>query len=776
MKKKILSILAVFAVLGIFSLIVGEIGNSGKDGKKTATPSDSSEEEAFTDGYSYAEVEKWVSYLAPTDEKKKELGRLVDPLTKSNFITMEYVTKVVEITGAPKEVYLSVTGTMPLEDYVTREQFDQIYNNMVTYGAVDTLTRENILVYHVSEYVSQEGIASTQVFDGQEYHDLLTDLPEEYSNKVIDVYMCEGYIYRINGLSDEVKIFPNALLISVDDTNCTFLYNGMKKTYSISSVNSNSDATINVEKNDVVKITVDNTGIIGIESYKDTVRCRVYDIGNGVLELVNQGNIAYSEDIKIYDVSDEENPLCEDSLFVLKGHPEVLIVRDNGVIIGAVIEDELVTEDIRVILSNNNYSSYKLSEVSLVCDTAYKIEYSDYSEANRSAGKTTTFKYGDYEEGTVITVTPEEDGFIQVLSLERACGNPVYEGTIEIRILEDGMHIINEVSLETYLYSVVASEMPTGSNPEALKAMAICARGYAYTKMKDGSFDTYNADLDDSSLCQVYNNVAPTPESMKAVKDTYGLVPIYDGALIVPLYFSTSCGMTCTNDEIWGGSAYSYLTSNVETVNKENIDLSDEENFIQFIKDSGGYDIIDKDMPYYRWEVSFSKEEISEAINSMLEKRLSVAPEFIKTVDEDGELHSTDISDIGQIRSIQVIERTKSGVVSILEIEGTLATIQVSGQTNIRNIITPVNQEIIRQDGNVVTGWTSLPSPFYYIEQSGDEFTIHGGGFGHGVGMSQSGAQILAEQGYNYKYILRHYYSYIDFSSIYIIESKKDEE
>ena len=181
-------------------------------------------------------------------------------------------------------------------------------------------------------------------------------------------------------------------------------------------------------------------------------------------------------------------------------------------------------------------------------------------------------------------------------------------------------------------------------------------------------------------------------------------------------------------------------------------------------------------MPYYRWNITFTQEEISEAVNSMLEERLTMSSDNIKIKDEDGDFVTTDITDIGTIKSIKVVERTKSGVVSILEIEGTLGTIQVSGQTNIRNIITPVNQQIIRQDGTAVTGWTSLPSPYYYIEQSDGKFVIYGGGFGHGAGMSQNGAKVLAEMGYNYMYILRHYYSYIDFSSIYVIEGKKDEE
>ena len=104
-----------------------------------------------------------------------------------------------------------------------------------------------------------------------------------------------------------------------------------------------------------------------------------------------------------------------------------------------------------------------------------------------------------------------------------------------------------------------------------------------------------------------------------------------------------------------------------------------------------------------------------------------------------------------------------------LEIVGTEATIKVTGQTNIRNLITPVNQDIVKQDGSVLNGWTSLPSPFYYVQHIEDRFVIYGGGFGHGAGMSKNGANILAKEGYNYKYILAHYYSYVDYKSIYNI-------
>lgn len=782
MKRKALIVMAALVVLSIFSIAIKEIGNffDSRKEEKVATSTDATSTDApdnidHSMYYSYSEVETIVSYLADTEEKEKSLGRLIDPLTKSELIDVEYVQDIVEIIGAPVEVYVNELYGMGATDLVTREQFDTIYHNIVDSSVVDGLLREDFLVYEVSDVVSEEGTVSTFISNGDYSYKLGIQLSEEYYDKIIDIYIKDGSIFKVNGLSQTSVSFPNVWFVSVEDGYCNFLYNGQQKSYLVSGENTDTDAFVGVEEGSVVKLTFDNTGVLALDEYSDVLRGRVMDVGDHIFEIENVGTRTYADNFKLYDASGDV--FCENSIPVIKGHSEVLLIQDSGKIIAGVIEDEMISQNIRVILSNNTYTSYNMPSVTLSCDTSYKVQYPDDAEAVRTAGKTITISYDNYEDGDIITVEPTaKDGKIQILSIERQYGNPIYEGTIEIRIQEDGLYVINELPLENYLYSVVSSEMPSTNPEEALKAMAICARGYAYTKMKDESFEAYYAHLDDSTLCQVYNNVQATESTIKAVKDTYGIVPVYDGAVIVPMYFSTSCGTTCTNEEIWGGTPYPYLVSNVETVNKESIDLSEEETFIQFMDDSLGYDIIDKDMPYYRWSISFTADEISDAVNSMLEERLSVSSDNIKIKDEDGDFVSTDITDIGKIKSIKVTERSKSGVVISLEIEGTLGTIQITGQTNIRNIITPVNQQIIRQDGSAVTGWTSLPSPFYYIEHTDDTFVIHGGGFGHGAGMSQNGAKVLAEQGYNYMFILRHYYSYIDFSSIYVIEGKKDEE
>ena len=148
----------------------------------------------------------------------------------------------------------------------------------------------------------------------------------------------------------------------------------------------------------------------------------------------------------------------------------------------------------------------------------------------------------------------------------------------------------------------------------------------------------------------------------------------------------------------------------------------------------------------------------------------------IEIENADGKFTAGEIPDIGTVEKIEVSSRHASGVVETLIIRGSEHTISVSGQSNIRAILNPVHQEIVRQDGSTVTGWTSLPSPYYYVENTETGFVVHGGGFGHGAGMSIYGAGVLGRRGKNYKYILRHYFSYIDFASIYTIDDQDSGE
>ena len=769
MKKKIGTVVALLVVLGIFSIIASEIIKPKKTNETKATDDSANSD---TEYYTYALIEKDVSYLANSSDEEKELSRLIDPLGKSNYITVKYVKAVVETINLSEDVYSEILAGKVDEDYVSVEEFENIYLNIVKTGKINSLSMKTLFVFDVIEQTDETGKYKSVLSDGNQEYELAVVLTGDCVNQVLDVYVKDGVIFKIRGLSEQNVQLSNVWVISVEENICTCLYKQTQRELVLSYSMSEED----IPAGKLVQLSVGNVGITDVQEYEKSIKARVLEVTEDKIQVENKGGYTY-DDIMIYDITQGEVPVCINSPWILKGYPEVELIVEGNTIVAGIIDGELTTDNIRVILSNDNYTSYKVPEITFYCEGDLTIKYSDDGESTHSGGKAITIKYTDYEDGDVITIEPDNPkDDIQILSISRSCGNPVYDGIIEVNIFEDGMHIINELPLETYLYSVVSSEMSTDSSMEALKAEAVCARGYAYIKMKDGSFDDYDAHLDDSTLCQLYNNVATTDNCIKAVNDTYGIVPVYNDKVIVPLHFSTSAGTLCTNDDIWGGESYPYYRKNLDTLDKDVVDLSEEDVFKEFIKNSLGYNTIDKNMPYYRWSINFTYDEMSEAINLALEERMRVSSEFIKEVDEDGRLHDTEITDLGQIETVKIIERSSSGVVKVLEIKGANATIQVSGQTNIRNIISPVNQQIIRQDGKSVTGWTSLPSPYYYVEETEEGFTVYGGGFGHGVGMSQSGAEILAQEGYNYKYILRHYYSYIDFSSIYIVESKKDEE
>lgn len=778
MKRKIYIFLGLFFSLALIIVIAGEVNRMAKETKEgnwqdeaVSTGMDASYEDISTktdaDCYSYSDVEKVVSYLAVSEESGTQLARLVDPLSKSNPITVSYVKNIVKIIGAPDTVYKDYFKGRSDESIVSREEFDEIYHNMVDSDVVNGLERREILVFNVIKTEDEENREKIYVSDGVKRYDFQTAYEEEYLDRVLDVYIKNSVIFKVNDFGHTEIPLEHVWIIDADSMQCTFLYKGITKSYPV-------NGSVAVKKDCVGTLFITDSGVANFDDEYEVMEGRTVSV-EGDIRLEGTPKYSYDDNFAIYNISDDVSFI--ESRQPLLGYETVkLLVKDKKAC-AAVTYGDAECETIRVILSNNDFTSYKMAKLTISSDGMLKVIYPDGGEKTFPAGEMFTIQYEDYKSGDKIIIEQTGKGKgITVHSITRECGNPVYDGFIELDINTDSMYVINELPLEQYLYGVVSSEVPSSYEKEALKAIAVCARAYAYGKMNDGSFDEYNADLDDSVFCQMYNDVLKTPESIKAVDETYGIVPIYDGKVIFPLYFSTSCGMTCTNSEVWGGTPYPYFTSNVEDMEKSELDLSDEDTFVQFMEDSLGYDTIEKDLPYYRWSIYYTRDDISKAINRKLSERLDTAAGRIRVKNDNGDFVDGDIMDIGDVVSVEVSERSSSGMVLALLIEGTKGTILVEGQANARNLITPVNQNIVRQDTSVVTGWSSLPSTFYYIAESDGGFTIYGGGFGHGAGLSQNGANALAAKGYNYTYIIKHYFSSADFAMIYEFLEEDGEE
>ncbi|MBR1815631.1 MAG: SpoIID/LytB domain-containing protein [Lachnospiraceae bacterium] len=765
MKPNIKNIILVLLGLCAIAVVITEI-KSRFEKKQVNNENEATVTEAQIDMsmyYSFADVKGEVSYLANSNEEAETLNRLIDVLNQSQPINVGYVRSVCETIGVDSEVYNDEIGSKADEEYVTKEQFDSIYENIQASGMIDGLGRFDIYVFEIKENTDEDGNSHMSVFDGFNEFDISLDIPDEYMDKVIDVYIKNGSIYKINGYGDDETIFDNVWVISADNSECTFLYKGIEK-----KCDNNSET--NQGKNYVARVTIDNSGVKLIEKQSDISTVKVSAIKDNALNT-DIGKYQMSENFVIYNTYGD-SVLCENNVETLKGYKYVDIVKSDDMVIAAIVDDALINDDIRVILSNDDYTAYNMEKVILTCDKSYNVEYPNEDTASYNANDRITIKYSDYEEGDIIKITPDEGGSIELFSIERTYGNPIYSGSIEVIIGEEYLNLINVVPLETYLYSVLSSEMPAGASPEALKAMAVVYRAYAYSKLTDGSFDDYYANLDDSSLCQLYNSYEIREDCVQAVKDTYGIIPVYEDEVIIPFSYLTSYGMKCTNSEIWGGSDYEYYISEVDDLGGGSLDLSEEESFRQFLSDSMGYETVDMDMPYYRWHVDFTFDEMTEAVNSTLSERNAASGNIMVRL-EDGSYDYIQNQSLGEVLDINITERSLSGAVISYEIEGSESVISVTGQSNIRNLLTPVNQQIVRQDGSTASNWTSLPSVFYYIDKTDTGFTIYGGGFGYGVGISETGAQSLAEAGYDYQFILEHYFTGIKFNTIY---DNSDEE
>jgi len=372
--------------------------------------------------------------------------------------------------------------------------------------------------------------------------------------------------------------------------------------------------------------------------------------------------------------------------------------------------------EVRVLICSDNYEGEYHKELTLQCSTDYTVSYGDVTEEHKASEPVWFTLEDSWLKKGAVTLTPkEESGTFTLPDLKRAQKAPAYAGKFIVEKKEEGLLVVNVVPLETYLCSVVPSEMPADYPLEALKAQAICARTYAVKQLSEGRLAEKGADMDDSVSFQVYNNIGRDKRTDQAVKETAGQVLKKDGNLIDALYYSTSCGLDLSQK------------------------LSEEAVFSAFLS-GGGEKSYEKEEPWYRWKVYFSLEELTQMVKSGWQE------------------------DFGAVTGMEVKNREDSGVIRTLEVSGDGGTITVEGEYSIRKLLQPGEIPVTLQDGSGAPDLGMLPSAFFYLtpEYEGKKlkgYTLTGGGYGHGKGMSQNGAKHMAEAGHKCKEILRHYYT-----------------
>ena len=472
------------------------------------------------------------------------------------------------------------------------------------------------------------------------------------------------------------------------------------------------------------------------------------------------------------------------------------LIKDGKICAFLILPKERM-EYIRVAIQQSDYRGLYHKEVVLQSSEELMLSYLENGERKEEplpAGKKLVLTQDtDYlKEGMLKVVNPTNSGRTDLLSAHRNQGVPSYRGNFEIHKTGDGLLLINELLLEEYLYAVVPSEMPSTYPSESLKAQAVCARTYSYGYLEHAGLPALGAHVDDSVNYQVYNNIMEKKSSTDAVRQTEGELLLQDGKPITAYYYSTSCGYG-TDDRIWkeeGEGAAPYLRSvhiaqdennesqesneqtdttqtdelqkkseqpvanqqdnsqkNLEQKNNEDIDnklsdLTQEEALREYLTTIHEEDY-EKEEPWYRWSYTVNDLDINLLKKKLQERGISFA-------------------DFKKVKDMEIIRRAAGGSARTLVISTDQGELQVEGEYEIRYVL---NQEgeVIRQDDSAYTLSTILPSAYFVMDlQKGKKgitgFTLYGGGFGHGVGMSQNAAKAMAQSGKTYEEILAMFY------------------
>ena len=459
------------------------------------------------------------------------------------------------------------------------------------------------------------------------------------------------------------------------------------------------------------------------------------------------------------------------------GYDQADFVVAEGKICAVLIGASVPAETIRVLLTDYSVGSIFHETAAFTSDQPFTVTYQNGEVTERwEAGEILQIdKDSEYFAEGRVRVSAEAGGKIGFTSFLRKYGEPWYEGVIELALTEEGILIINEVDLETYLCYVVPSEMPESYGLEALKAQAVCARSYACRQIEGGTYSSYGAHVDDTTAFQVYNNTETDGLTRQAVEETAGQVLTYEGNLVTTYYYATSCGYG--NDmQVWGSSQekYPYLQS-IYMTEGEAPDLSSEESFASYLEnaDEGN---LECDASWYRWETEISVEKVSERVYHFLEDYAKKHEEQVFFSQEDGSFkqagEGVSKETIGMVTAIKVEERGRSGYVNQLLIEGTEGAVRIERPGTVRALLGDTELIYTKQNGTTSTGKAILPSASIVLEEEkeGDilkGWKIKGGGYGHGVGMSQTAAKTLAGQGKNYHEILQYFYPSTELTQSY---------
>lgn len=479
-------------------------------------------------------------------------------------------------------------------------------------------------------------------------------------------------------------------------------------------------------------LTMDHGKITKVSVKKERISGKVLSVQAGSIELEGYGTVPLDTEYKVLKTYGDVKRQQLSDILVGSENQEFIVAK--GKICAAIKEREDAADRIRVLIMGNGFESRYHEKIEITCPGSIKKIQGD-SETMLDPASVISVTSGDGTCSERLILEPQDGSELTVNSLVRAQGTPSYGGRLEILDTENGLVLVNEIDMEAYLKKVIPSEMPSSYEKEALKAQAVCARTYAFVQSRSNSYSEYGAQIDDSTQFQVYNNVDPDEKTDQAVQETYGKMLYYNGNPITAYYFSTSCGTT-TNAAIWDSDPEDtpYLRCLSLQTARSRLSFASEEAFASFIKKKD-FPAYDASYPLYRWNFR-----------------------------TNGTIIASHVGGVGKITGVSVTERGPGGVAMKLLVKGSEGETTISGQNAIRSALGDTSLTLTLMDGKTSDGWSLLPSGFLTIEETGTDeqgvvqFRVYGGGYGHGVGMSQNGAQGMAKAGMGYEEILKYFY------------------
>lgn len=341
-----------------------------------------------------------------------------------------------------------------------------------------------------------------------------------------------------------------------------------------------------------------------------------------------------------------------------------------------------------------------------------------------------------------------------------------FNGTLELIDTGNLTTAVNILPLEEYLRSVISSEMAATTHPQLLMAHAIISRTWAlsillgkngnsiaYTTQEedipaDATVRWYDADAHEGydvcadDHCQRYQGITriTRPEVDNAVKQTEGMVLTSDGILCDARYSKCCGGAFEEFNTCWGSYRHPYLVRGRDIIPNHTLpDLTDEANARRWILDRpdafcsdvpasalnqilNSYDrenFISPGNDYYRWHITYRPGELE----AILREKTGL--------------------DFGTVTALRPLRRGVSARIWLLEVVGEKATHIFGKELEIRRVLST----------------SHLPSSAFVASRQADgSWCLDGGGWGHGVGLCQIGAAVMALRGFNYRQILTHYY------------------